>query len=87
MRFATLLLSALLAVPATAAARESTPPPLAVPGLAEAHLTPTHWIAALAEPDRVILTPAQIAAQNARMHAEDPSIHDLEALPARIEGA
>ncbi|MGY1529630.1 C40 family peptidase [Luteimonas sp. A649] len=89
MRFTALLFSLLLALPASAAAREPapTPPPLAVPGLAEAHLTPDHWIAALAEPDRVILTPAQIAAQNARMHAEDASIHGLEALPARIDGA
>src|SRR5690606_5155347 len=37
-------------------------------------------------PDRIVLTPAQIAAQNARMQAEDPPIHDPEALPARIEG-
>ena len=88
MRTAALLLSLLLGLSATTAAREPAPPPppLAVPGLAEVHLTPGHWIHALAEPDRVILTPAQIAAQNARMQAEDPSIHDLEALPARIEG-
>lgn len=89
MRIAALLLSLLLALPATLAAREPTPtpPPLAVPGLIEAHLAPGHWVDALSEPDRIILTPAQISAQNARMQAEDPSIHALEALPARIEGS
>lgn len=88
MRLAALLLTLLLALPTVSAAREPTPaPPFAVPGLVEAHLTPAHWIDALDEPDRVILTPAQIAAQNARMRAEDASIHRLEALPARIAGA
>jgi len=89
MRFTALLFSLLLALPASVAAREPapTPPPLAVPGLVATHLTADHWIAALAEPDRIILTPAQIAAQNARMHVEDASIHDLEALPGRIDGA
>src|SRR5690606_3099815 len=90
-----LFLGLLLAMPATLAAREppqttTTPTssqPLAVPGLAEAHLSPGHWIAALAQPDRVILTPAQIAAQNARMQAEDGSIHDIEAPPDSLDGA
>ncbi|MGY0652493.1 C40 family peptidase [Luteimonas sp. A537] len=93
MRITALLLGLLLAMPATLAAREplQTPahtpsPPLAVPGLAEAHLSPGHWISALAQPDRVILTPTQIAAQNARMQAEDASIHDIEALPAQLDG-
>lgn len=94
MRITALFLGLLLAMPATLAAREppqttTTPTssqPLAVPGLAEAHLSPGHWIAALAQPDRVILTPAQIAAQNARMQAEDGSIHDIEALPAQLDG-
>lgn len=88
MRSTALLLSLLLALPASLAAREpaQASPPLAVPGLADAHLSPGFWIDALADADRVVLTPAQIAAQNARMQAEDPSIHDLEALPDRIDG-
>src|SRR5690606_23726035 len=88
MRSTALLLSLLLALPASLAAREPAPatPPLAVPGLVEAHLSPAFWIDALPDPDRVVLTREQITAQNARMQAEDPSIHDLEALPARIEG-
>ena len=89
MRFAVLLLGLALALPGSLAARGSAAeaPPLAVPGLVEAHLAPEHWIADLAEPDRVILTPEQIARQNARMVSEDASIHDLQALPARLGGA
>ena len=89
MRSTALLLSLLLALPASLAAREPAPatPPLAVPGLVEAHLSPGFWIDALPDPERLVLTPEQISAQNARMQAEDPSIHDLEALPAHIEGA
>src|SRR5690606_20959014 len=87
MRFAALLLSLLLVAPAHVAARGPAAPPLGVPGLAEAHLDPAFWIGTLPDPDRVILTPAQIAAQNAHMRAGDPSIHDLAALPATIDGA
>src|SRR5690606_40123834 len=87
MRFAALLLSRLLVAPAHVAERGPAAPPLGVPGLAEAHLDPAFWIGTLPDPDRVILTPAQIAAQNARMRAGDPSIHDLAALPATIDGA
>ena len=90
MRSAALLLSLLLVLPATLSAREPAPnasnPPLAVPGLVEAHLSPTHWIDALAEPDRVVLTPGEIARQNARMRAEDPSIIDVEAITAEFDG-
>ncbi|NLA69021.1 MAG: NlpC-P60 family protein [Gammaproteobacteria bacterium] len=90
MRFAALLLTLLLAHPASLAAREpvsTASPPLGVPGLAEAHLAPDHWIALRPDAERVIMTPAQIAAQNARMVAEDPSILALESLPPRIDGA
>src|SRR5690554_5315637 len=88
MRLAVLFLGLVLAVPGPLAARGAAAeaPPLGVPGLVEAHLSPDHWVQALDEPDRVILTPEQIARQNARMVAEEPSIHALEALPARLEG-
>ena len=91
MRFAALLLGLLFVLPPALSAREASPPPasppLAVPGLLEAHLAPAHWIGELAQPDRVILSPEQIAAQNARMRAEDRSIIDIEGLPAELDGA
>ncbi|NLG58884.1 MAG: NlpC-P60 family protein [Gammaproteobacteria bacterium] len=89
MRAAALLLALFLALPGPAAAAAPTAdaPPLAVPGLLEEHLGPDFWISKLADPDRVILTPAQIASQNARMVAEDQSIFDLAALPSRLDAA
>lgn len=55
--------------------------PTAVIEVRQADLTPAHWIGLLPEPDRVILDRAGIAAQNARMRAQDKSIHDIAALP------
>lgn len=51
------------------------------------YLTPGYWQAQLADADRVILDRAGIAAQNARMRAQDPSIHDLRQLPAALPRA
>ena len=85
------LLAAVLALPGAAAWAEA---PLAGPsdfagvvGLREAYLDPAFWAARLPDADRVILDRAGIAAQNARMRAEDDSIHDLRALPARLPRA
>lgn len=58
-----------------------------VVGLHEAYLTPQYWAARLPNADALILDRAQIAAQNARMRAEDRSIHDLRALPAHLPRA
>ena len=52
--------------------------------LREAYLDPGFWADRLPDPDRVILDRAAIAAQNARMRAEDGSIHDLRTLPAQL---
>lgn len=53
-------------------------------GVGEAQLTPAYWVRRLWHPDRVLLAPAQIAAQNARLLREDRSMHDLRALPATL---
>lgn len=53
----------------------------AVPGVRLHDLDPQHWIARLPAPHQVILDRAGIQAQNARMRATDPSIHDLATLP------
>ena len=82
------MLAALLLLPGSASWAESPfgPPPAfgGVVGLREAYLDPAFWAARLPDPDRVILDSAGIAAQNARMRAEDKAIHDLRALPARL---
>ncbi|HEX7111803.1 MAG TPA: SH3 domain-containing protein [Mizugakiibacter sp.] len=62
-------------------------PPSGVIGVEEAMLTPGFWIARQQDPDRIILSPAEIAAQNARVLREDPSMHDLRALPATLSKA
>ena len=76
---ATLLTLAFLATP--------TPAAPGVPGVGEAQLTPAFWIGLQAQPDRVILEGAAIAAQNARLRQLDPSMHDLRALPPTLERA
>ncbi|MCF7751962.1 SH3 domain-containing protein [Bacillus subtilis subsp. subtilis] len=87
------LLLAVASVPAWADAVANTTPadpgaPLPyVVGLHEAYLTPQYWAARLPNADALILDRAQIAAQNARMRAEDRSIHDLRALPAQVPRA
>lgn len=83
------LLAAVLALPAAwAEAPMASPADFGgVVGLREAYLDPAFWAARLPDADRVILDRAGIAAQNARMRAEDHSIHDLRALPARLPRA
>ncbi|WP_411833591.1 SH3 domain-containing protein [Pseudoxanthomonas mexicana] len=78
-----------LAVPALA---YRAPPPThdtgtGVIGLEAVQLQPSHWIARQRQPDKVILDRAAIAAQNAAMRQRDPSLRDIEALPARMPGA
>lgn len=75
------LLLAML-VPATLAAREApADPATGVIDVQQADLAAQHWIAQLSEPDLPILDRAAIAAQNARMRAQDKSILDIAALP------
>jgi len=81
-----LLLAALL--PATLAARAPAPEaPTGVVAVRQADLAAEHWIARLADPDRVILDRAAIDAQNARMRALDESIADIAALPDPLPAA
>lgn len=71
----------------------AAPPPVpidpvtGVVGVRPAQLTPDYWIARQPQPDGVILDRAGIAAQNARMRAQDQAIHDLRALPATLPAA
>lgn len=58
-----------------------------IPHVTGAQQTAAHWIARLQAPDAEKLDAAAIAAQNARLQAEDPSIHDLRTQPARWPGS
>lgn len=85
-----LLLGLLLAGPTVGRAAVDHPlpvPPSGVLGVESEQLTPDFWIGLRPHPDAVLLTPAQIAAQNAKLLADDPSMHDLRALPATLDRA
>lgn len=85
-----LLLGLLLAgaAPCMAADRNELPvPPSGVLGVGEAQLSASFWIGLLPHPDKVLLTPAQIASQNAALMARDASMHDLHALPVQLDRA
>ncbi len=65
--------------------RAAAPTPV-IPYVNSAQQTAEHWAAKLASPDGTMLDASAIAAQNARLVAKDPSIHDLRAQPARMSG-
>ncbi|WP_282297586.1 SH3 domain-containing protein [Stenotrophomonas sp. PS02289] len=83
----------LLAVGSTSVWAAPPPPGPSLPhyagvtDLQDAFLSPSTWIQVTADRDRVILDSAAIEAQNARMRAEDKSLHDLRALPAQLPRA
>ena len=74
----------------TAFAREPTQlvrPPHGVVGVQDAQLTPQFWVDKLGnDADRVLLDAAAIETANAKMRAQDPTIHDV-ALPASLPQA
>jgi hypothetical protein len=80
--FAALLV---LAAFAPLQAREwQVPAATGVVGVETAQLDPQYWIARQPDADRVVLDAAMIAKQNARLHALDKSLYDLDALPASL---
>src|SRR5690606_12403133 len=56
-----------------------------LPGVARVQLDPGYWIARLVDADRMLLDPAAVATQTARMRRLDPSLHDIEQLPPTLE--
>jgi cell wall-associated NlpC family hydrolase len=70
--------SPVLAKPPTVTA-DKTP---AVVGVRGPQLSADYWISRQKKPDGVILDAQAIAAQNARLQSSDPSVHDIEGLPA-----
>ncbi|MGN6741305.1 C40 family peptidase [Dyella sp.] len=82
-----LLLAGAAASPGLHAEQSLPVPPSGVLGVGPAQLTPEFWIGLRPQPDTVLLTPARIAAQNAKLLADDPSMHDLRKLPATLDRA
>jgi hypothetical protein len=85
LRHPWLVLLALFCAAARAAGAEPRTALEAI-GVGDVHLEPAFWIARLEAPDEVLMDPDAIAAQNAELFARDPSMHDLAALPATLEG-
>ena len=86
--FTALFCLALAACNGSTARRE----PLAQPshgviGVQAAQLDAAFWIRRQAQSSRLVLDGAAIAAQNARLFAQDKSVHDLQALPPQIDRA
>ena len=86
--FASLLFAALLGAAAPPPAYGAAPaiPPSGVIGVGDAQLSPGFWIERAASPHAALMTRAAIAAQNAKVQARDPSMHNLRALPATLPG-
>jgi cell wall-associated NlpC family hydrolase len=87
MRTALLLSLSLLALPAAALQPAPAAADTGVLGVRTDQLQADYWIQRLPHGDQVVLTPAAIAAQNARLYAQDPSMHDLSKLGDSVPGA
>ena len=87
----TFLLAALLGlfagVPAMQADARVAPQPTGVIGVDTTQLTPDYWVGRQRQADRVILDRGAIASQNRKLQQQDPSLHDVEGLPAELDGA
>jgi SH3 domain (SH3b1 type)/NlpC/P60 family len=78
-----LLLSA--CVCALPAAADTTPQPAhGVIGVEAVHLDPEFWVARLDDADRVVMLREAVEEQNARLFELDPTMHDLQELPATL---
>lgn len=67
----------LACTPAIAQNTSMTMPASGVIGVQDAMLSPDYWVARLHDPDKVLLSRAQIDAQNAQLLQADPSMYDL----------
>jgi cell wall-associated NlpC family hydrolase len=62
-----------------------TVPPHGVIGMSEAQLSPGFWVDKLEQPNRVVMSPEAIAAQNEKLFRLDGSMNDLQALPEAMK--
>lgn len=60
---------------------------LGVPGVTPERLTPGYWIARAQSPATLVLDETAIAAQNARLAAQDTTVLDLSTLPETLDGS
>ncbi|MDN5781099.1 MAG: SH3 domain-containing protein [Luteimonas sp.] len=81
------LLGLLAGVLAPQADARSALQPTDVIGVDTSQLTPEYWVGRQRQADKVILDRSAIASQNRRLQADDPSLHDVEGLPAQLEAA
>src|SRR3546814_3972411 len=63
------------------------PRPTGVIGVDSNQLTPEYWIDRQRHADRVVLDRGAIALQNRELQQTDPSMHDVESLPAVLDAA
>lgn len=85
-----LLLSLVLACSALsggALAQDAALAPTDPLGVSASHLQADHWVRKLERPDARVLDAAQIETQNARLRAQDPTWHAIDALPQTLDGA
>jgi len=78
------LFAGTLASPADA---RIAPQPTGVIGVDTNQLTPGYWVDRQRQADRVVLDRGQIALQNRKLQETDPSMHDIENLPAELDAA
>ena len=87
----TLFLAAALGLFAGALAPQGdariAPRPTGVIGVDSNQLTPDYWIDRQRQADRVVLDRGAIALQNRELQQTDPSMHDVEGLPAELDAA
>lgn len=83
--FRTLAITALLLAAGSVIARPAADP--AIPGVSEAQLSADYWIGRTDGADQPILDQAGVAAQNEKMAQLEPSLYDLESLPATLDRA
>ena len=83
----TVLLAALLGLLALAPQADArvAPQPTGVIGVDTSQLTPEYWVGRQRQADRVILDRGAIASQNRKLQQQDPSLHDVEGLPAELD--
>ena len=85
-----LLATLLLLTSLDASARQAAPTAAhasGVPGVNAAQLDVSYWVRRADQRSKVILDAAAIATHNRRLHQLDPTFHDLEGLPAMLDGA